>query len=387
MRWATTTLALIAFAATPARASLIVPAYSSLPGAHAKLFLEFGGVNFTGTWSGKTPGVIPAYDTDGNSNSFSAAELTSIRQIHSRVAEKYSPFNINVTTVNPGNENNKETARIIIGGDGDWYGSVVGGVALRGGFYTSSSNTAWVFPKNLAGGNPKTVAEATAHEAGHTFGLTHQSSFTQDANGDWVEQEYSTNNNDPQRRPVMGSSYGSTRGLWWNGTSTSPTTFQDDLAILSNSNNGFGYRDDDHGDSAASATPLSASVSGLIDATYGIIERITDADLFSFSTAAGSVTFWLATAEFGGMLDSTLRLFSGAGALLQTVDTNNLAEGLTTTLAAGDYLIGVSGRGNYGDLGQYTLRGQIIPIPEPAGALAGVGVSAWVMCRRRAWRR
>ena len=35
-------------------------------------------------------------------------------------------------------------------------------------------------PRNLGKGRPKYVAEAAAHEAGHLFGLTHQSAY--DAN-------------------------------------------------------------------------------------------------------------------------------------------------------------------------------------------------------------
>ena len=372
----------LAVAATSLEAALIVPAYHSLPGAHAKLFIEFAGATYSGTWNGKTPGTTPAYDVDGNPASFSTTELNNIQQIFLRVAEKYSPFNIDVTTQNPGNENNKETARLVVGGDGAWYGQPAGGVALVGGFYTGSSNTAWVFPKNLSGGNPKTVAEATAHEGGHLFGLSHQSRWTMDADGKMVEQEYSTNGNDTARRPIMGSSYDSTRGLWWYGNTFSPTAYQDDLAILSNNNNGFGYRADDHGDSFADATELALDITGKIRGD-GIISRMTDADLFAFSTGAGNISFSLATAPFGGMLDSTLRLFAGDGTLLQTADTRSLGESLTASVSAGRYLLGVYGRGNYGDLGQYTLSGQLVPVPEPAAVGLVFTAIALVQRRRR----
>ncbi|MGB7158346.1 MAG: zinc-dependent metalloprotease family protein [Tepidisphaeraceae bacterium] len=365
-----------------ARAALVVPAYSSLPGAHAKVYLDFGGTNFSGTWAGKTPGTVPAYDTDNNAATFSATELANIRQIFLRVAEKYAPFNVNVTTVNPGNESNLETARLIIGGSNAWYGSG-GGVAFINGFINSSSNVGWVFPKNLSNGNPKTVAEASAHEAGHLFGLSHQSTWAQ-VNGVWTKtQEYSTNNDSSTKRPIMGSSYSGTRGLWWNGTTSSQTTFQDDLARLARTANGFGYRADDHANTPLDATALLASGAGAV-ASAGVITTISDLDLFSFVTGTGTIRFSTALAEFGGMLDSTLQLFGADGSLLQTNATDNLTETLVASVQAGQYFVGVSSRGNYGDVGQYRLTGQLIPVPEPSMAIA---LFATLLCLRRARRK
>ena len=365
-------------------AALDVPAYSSLPGAHAKIYLDFGGTDYSGTWGGKTPGTVPAYDTDGDASSFTATELANIRQIYVRVAEKFSPFNINVTTVNPGNENNLETARLIIGGSNAWYGSG-GGVAFVNGFTNSSSNVGWVFPKNLNNGNPKTVAEASAHEAGHLFGLNHQSTWAL-VNGVWTEtEEYSTNGNSLVKRPIMGSSYSGTRGLWWHGTTSSPTTFQDDLARLSRSANGFGYRADDHAGTVLGATPLIANPAAQVFSS-GIITTTGDLDLFSFVTGTGTIRFTTALSEFGGMLDSTLQLFGMDGTLLQTNATDNLTETLVASLFAGQYLIGVSSRGNYGDIGQYSLTGQLVPVPEPTVACLLL-MSIYPLAARRCGRR
>src|SRR3954453_19363163 len=81
-----------------------IPAYSSLPGVHAKVFLEFAGEqNYD--WNGYSPGVTPAYDVDGDPTTFSDLELSNVHEIWQRVSEKYSPFNVNVTTLDPGNLN------------------------------------------------------------------------------------------------------------------------------------------------------------------------------------------------------------------------------------------------------------------------------------------
>src|SRR5688572_5272490 len=93
--------------AVAASASLSsLPALSSRPLAAAKLHLDFDG-DVTTSWGAYAPGTTPAYDQDGDATTFSDGEMTSIRDIWARVAEKYSPFNLDVTTVDTGNLTNK----------------------------------------------------------------------------------------------------------------------------------------------------------------------------------------------------------------------------------------------------------------------------------------
>jgi hypothetical protein len=158
-----------------------LPLLSSLPGSQFTLFLDFDGGYTTG-WESYAV-YTPTYDFDGNFNSFSNAELNSIHEIWARVAEDYSPFNINVTTVDPGNLTNGRTAKIAIGGNyDDWFGSPAGGVAYVGGFYNAAPNVGFVFSDALANGVARYVAEAASHEAGHLFGLWHQSSYNSSGN-------------------------------------------------------------------------------------------------------------------------------------------------------------------------------------------------------------
>ncbi|MEO6437450.1 MAG: hypothetical protein ABIP55_17025, partial [Tepidisphaeraceae bacterium] len=72
-----------------AGASLIVPAFSSLPGAFTKLYIDFDGDN-TPTWGPYAPGITAAYSTDADLLDFSSSELTNIEQIWRGVSEKYS---------------------------------------------------------------------------------------------------------------------------------------------------------------------------------------------------------------------------------------------------------------------------------------------------------
>src|SRR5205823_143563 len=82
-----------------------IPALNSHPGAPASLYLDFVGADIP-TWGGYHPGTVPALDQDGDVTTFDDAELTTIRGAWAAVAEDYSPFNLNVTTVDPGNRDN-----------------------------------------------------------------------------------------------------------------------------------------------------------------------------------------------------------------------------------------------------------------------------------------
>jgi hypothetical protein len=81
----------------------------SRPGALRKIYLDFNGHTTTGTlWNQNYTGganiVTPPFDIDGNSSSFSTTELERIQYIWQRVVEDYSPFDVDVTTEDPGVE-------------------------------------------------------------------------------------------------------------------------------------------------------------------------------------------------------------------------------------------------------------------------------------------
>src|SRR5205085_150466 len=113
------------------------------------------------------------------------------------------PFNINVTTVEPPSFADGVALRVSIGGDGAWLGQVAGGVGYVGSFTNSEVNTVFVFADNLANGYAKYVGDASSHEAGHAFGLEHQSTYNSRRR---LVDEYSTGPGDG-RAPLMGNSY------------------------------------------------------------------------------------------------------------------------------------------------------------------------------------
>ena len=332
--------------------------FASIPLLHshissiAKIYLDFDGQDTFPNWLGSDVPATPAFDRDGNVNSFTNPEIAAITEIWKRVSEKYSPFNIDVTTEDPGNRNDRQTAHCVIGGDGAWLGVPAGGVSGLGGFYSATPNTNWVFSENLP--NSKDVAEAVAHECGHIFGLEHHSLF--DATGT-KSDEY-----DPGNflvAPIMGVSYDSVRGLWNKGPSSpGATIIQDDLAIVSDlATNAFGYRADDYGGNLFSATVLTPA-SGAINAS-GVIEKSTDVDAFKVTVNNGSFNLTLSPAAVGPMLDATLTLSNAFGNVIKRSATSSLGETLQAFVSAGTYLVSVSSAGGYGDLGQYTLSGTV----------------------------
>ena len=347
-----------------------LPQLSSHSAAPAKLYLNFVGAPAQ-SWGSFTASA-PAYDTDGDDATFSTTEIAQIREIWSRVAEKYSPFNLDVTTVDPGSYPAKKVARVVIGGDGLWSGGTYGGYGYVGGFIGQTSTTAWVFSKNLGKGFPKYVAEATAHEAGHLFGLDHQSTFDSSGN---KTAEYSRGTG--PLAPVMGSSYFAERGLWWTGTSVSASTTQYDLESIGGVVNGFGFRPDDHGGTIANAALLEVT-DGIAARGAGVIETITDRDYFRFSSAGGLVSLAASVAEFGPMLDLSLTLTDANGAVLALADTAGLGESVSAVVSAGDYFLAVASHGGYGDVGQYTISGTVVPEPLGAPAVLMLGL-AWVV--------
>ena len=362
---------------TSASSGLASAPLSSLPQLHsnaaasAKLFLDFDG-HFEASWGGYSNVSTPAFDQDSNVTSFSDAELAAIQQIWARVAEDYAPFNIDVTTVDPGNQTNGVTAVIAIGGNySDWYGSSAGGVAYVGGFSNFSSNVGYVF-ENALGSNARYVAEASSHEAGHLFGLRHQSQW----NGTTLVNTYHPG--DANWAPIMGNSYSAARSTWHNGaTNVSSTSFQDDVAVISGSSNGFGYKADDFGNTIPFSSNLP--VSGTSVNLAGLIGQNTDVDMWEFTTTGGQVSFTLSVAQFGANLDSILELRDASNnVIVSAAPTNSFGASLTTTVSAGTFYLVARGTGAYGNIGQYTIAGTLPAqgtAPEISVSVSGSGIA------------
>jgi hypothetical protein len=365
--------------------SLTVPAFHSHPSATAKLYLDFdgspafdwGGTRAHGPGSNDAP--IPAFTMDGDANNFSPAEITTITNMFNIVAEKFSPFNLDVTTVDPGNRTHGVTLTDIIGGsNSDWYGSG-GGVSLVGSFTnTNLSNTvfawtgdgsAWSTPDQITFLTDFTAGNTIPHEAGHAFGLVHER--TPGAPGQPLNEYY---NGDGTRSPIMGASANgdnaAKRGIWWltnmEGGQQSPDPIQDELSIISGANNGFGYRSDDWSYGSGNYFTMPVAADGSLGPVNGLIENTGDVDPFRFTAIGTTGTFKITatlSATGGGMLEPSGRLVDAS--TLQPISFSIVANGTTATLSSTslvpghDYYIEARSFGNYGDIGQYFVSGNL----------------------------
>ncbi len=360
----------IAAATTTASSTSLagIPQLSSNSGARAKLYLDFNG-HYQGTWGSWSNVRTPAFDQDGNTASFSASEIAAIREIWARVAEDYAPFNIDVTTIEPGSFADRTAVRVAVGGNwSDWFGGSAGGVAYVGAFTSAAPNIAFVFSKALGGGNARYVAEAASHEAGHLFGLSHQSTYA----GSALAQSY--NSGTSTLAPIMGVGYYASRTTWHYGPSDSgPSTYQDDVSTLASSTNGFGLRADDYGDTTAAPSTLAVQ-SGNIN-TKGIIEEYRDNDVWKFSTGGGSVRLNLNVAQFGTNLDAVLELKNSSGQVIASANpSGSFSASLLATVGAGTYYVVARSSGGYGNMGQYTLTGTV-PTGTTSGSTGGTTTS------------
>jgi len=347
------------------------------PTAQHTIYLDFTGHVTSGTiWNSTfTSGaniVTPAYNIDGDPTTFSDQELTRIQAIWQRVAEDYAPFHVDVTTQNPadigdliksGAGDTRWGVRVAIGGSSyDWYGAGAGGVAYMGSFNDSADTPAFVFTAQLGNGDEKYTAEAISHEAGHTLGLDHDGTST-------TSYYHGQGSGVTGWAPIMGSGYYQNLTQWSKGEYSGANNLEDDLAIIT-TGNGFGYRADDYGNTASTASALSQ-----LDTTVtgsGIIERNTDADMFSFVTGEGQVDLAISPAARGPNLDLLAQLYDGFNNLIATSNpTDALGANFSLSLTAGQYFLKISGTGNgdplttgytnYASLGQYFISGMVVP--------------------------
>lgn len=355
----------------------------SNPGASRVLYLDFDGHTTTGTtwntsYTGGDPIVTPAYSFEGDS-SFSDNELTRIQYIWQRVAEDYLPFEMDVTTEDPGlaglskggTGDTEYGLRVCIGGSStDWYGESAGGLAYVGSFTWQSDTPVFVFTEMLGNGSEKYTAEAISHETGHSLGLYHDG--VGDGTGD---NEYygGHSSGDTGWAPIMGTAYYKSLTQFSKGEYLDANNSQSDLEVMA-SRGGFGFRSDDHSDSFAAADSLT-TIDGVNVSDEGIIGGASDLDYFSFETGEGAVSLSIDPAPRGPNLDILAMLYDSS---YQVVATSNpigaLNANFSMNLAAGTYYLVIDGTGegedvdgvwetgysDYGSVGYYSITGTIV---------------------------
>jgi hypothetical protein len=334
----------------------------SLASATKRIYLDFDGHTTNDpAWNNGVAFTTPAYSVDATPT-FSDTELQNIQEIWARVAEDFSPFEVDVTTEEPSVDDLRNTGgvdtrwgvRVVIGQDVanlglQSFGRPSGGIAYLNSFDADIDRPCFVFPEFL-GVVTKNIAECSSHEAGHTLGLSHDGRST--PNEEYYEGQ-------GRWAPIMGNSYSRPLSQWSKGEYTGANNPEDDLAIIT-MGNGFGYRQDDHGSDLASARVMSA------DSITGIIERNTDLDVFQFFVA-GSIEASIKPIAVGANLDVLAEILDSSGSVIATNNPLGAIDAsFSLTVAPGLYYLRVQGTGegdplqtgytDYGSLGQYTVE-------------------------------
>ncbi len=345
----------------------------SLPGATKRIYLDFDG-HFTTrtlwqTYFGYGDIDTPAFSLDANYGSFTDLEKAAIQDIWARVAEDFAPFEVDVTTedpgvdalINTGGSDAEWGVRVVVGGNGSWMGSA--GVAVMGGFGKSDGSPAFAFADQWWKTNPNIVTQCISHEVGHTLGLSHDGPGYYGGHGTGLTSW----------TPIMGNGDKSL-SQWSKGEYKTANNKEDDLAIIT-TGNGFGYRPDDHGNTLVTATPVSGTV------VKGIVERNTDVDVFQIASL-GTIKATIAPALFGPNLDVLAEILDATGTVIHSSNPiGALNASFDITVSQGTYYLRVRGTGegtplgtgytNYGSLGQYTVTLQnSVPPPPPVPSLS-----------------
>ena len=366
----------------------------SRPGASRTMYLDFNGEVVTGSgWNinSNLPAInATPFDRDGDITSFSDAERAMIIDIWAIVSEDYAPFNINVTTKDPGAAaiDRTDVSDLVYGTrvvytNSSFAQSATGcvgsctGIAYLNAFDTYATSTtyahsllqpAWAFTGIAASAEFPTVflGLIASHEAGHNLGLSHDSCSSGCANGYYSGQGSWT--------PIMGSGSKPIQ-QFSNGDYTGATNTEDDYAVMAT--HGAVAMVDDYPDSAVGAPIVDLAVAS----ANGLISTRADVDYMKVSSAGGSTTFTASPSATNPDLDLKLELRDSVGTLVASNDPTcgtyapsgqsdgvsavGLGATVTATLAAGTYSLAVWGVGcgdattgysDYGSRGRYTVK-------------------------------
>lgn len=337
-----------------------VPLYNSYPTAAATIYLDFDGQYLQGT-SWNVSGPIACGP--------SGMDVNQITQIFNRVAEDYRPFNVNVTTDSTKYWSAPATQRIrvILTITSDWYGAA-GGVSYMGSFTWGDNTPAFVFTA-LLNYNAKYIAEAASHEAGHTLGLRHQSSYDNSCSKT-AEYNAGKGSGEIGWAPIMGVGYYKNLTLWNNGANPyGCTNYQNDLEIIT-TYNGFGFRTDDFG-SSFGGNAIKANFTNDRFTINGVVETSTDIDVIKFTVPTfgrfklEAIPFNLGDGYSGANLDMQVDLMTNSTTVISSYNpSSSLKSNIDTMLSAGNYFLRVQGSGNintseYASLGSYTLEASL----------------------------
>jgi Bacterial pre-peptidase C-terminal domain len=354
----------------------------SKPGSQRVVYLDFDGYTTPAT-SGWGAIVGTAFDTDGNPATFSNVEQNEIQGTWQRIAEDYAPFDVDITTQDPGIAAIERTSTADLN-----YGSVLafagtttpqvcggtcGGVAYVGtfGFVDNLQyQPAWVFPPGV--GLQKGMAEAGSHEVGHNFGLSHDGC---NATAGTCVVGVGYYEGHANWAPIMGVGYYQPVSQWSKGEYLGANNTEDDTSIISIN---APLIADEPNVNIANATDLGALT--VPRSGGGLMSIGGDSDYFKFTVAAaGTIRVNAFPVLNSPNLDVSLSVLDAAGTVLSSsapvsgAASGDQATGLDASVtvvvpAAGVYYakvtsestdpLGDTGYSTYGSVGKFSITAE-----------------------------
>ncbi len=315
---------------------------SRADGQGLKIFLDFDG-----------NGSNLPFGLDANDATFNAAEQTAIYETWREIVSYYSPFNVNVTTIQPPT-----------GPSDPLFAWQLTSKSISGLFAAANSLTRTEPTAFNEASNAVSRRSGIAHEVGHILGLLHQSEFDRLGGTTFAY----TDGFGPRDASIMGVDFATNvRNFFFGRSSEGVATLQDDIfdiaATVASVTGDDGFRPDDFGDSPFSAFVVTPDVQQI----PGIIERHNDVDLFQVSIADAGTWHFDATPTFESSVSPKLELFDSLGRLIASRDDadqrnerNNDVE-FTREMQPGTYFVRVTSSGDYSELGEYLLT--VSPLP------------------------
>jgi PKD repeat protein len=339
----------------------------SRPTATRKIYLDFDGHLTIGTqWnSGRSATLTtPPFSLDADP-AFSDAEKAVVQESFRRIAEHYAPWDVDVTTEDPGVEGLRKTGggdlaygiRVVIGPKA--FTTSAAGIAYLNSFSDSIDTPCFTFAE--AGWTAALIAGVTSHEVGHTVSLVHQGQNPGDG-------EYFGGHGSGALSwsPIMGNGLRPVN-QWAKGEYKDASSTQDNLVAIANLTSGIPLVADDHGGTLAAATVAP----GLSVTGGGVISSASDLDLFKFTAGRGNIVITPKVSLFAPNLRLQIRVLNSTGTVLGTFTgagtAGNMAPAPITFFAptGGVYYLELKGIGNgdgitsgytdYGSIGIYSF--------------------------------
>jgi hypothetical protein len=345
------------------------PVHHSKPGAPWTIYLDFDGeASFASTAWRLSTRSLSALTIDSDASNFNADEGAVISRIWGRVAEDWTPFDVDVTTERPSSIGSTVLWSIITKRPSEaGMGPGVGGVSLfNAGYMPFGLETpTFTFWEPFGATNHSTIADVITQENGHMFGLFHDGLSS--ATGPF--EYYGGHGTGPTSwGPVMGAPLARNVTQWSRGEYPGAINLgyggwplQDDIAIIAGK---LGFRADDFANTIAGARPMAQP-------TMGVITSTADVDVFALPIANDvhiEITpFRAGELTDGGNLDVAADILNAAGVVVATVDdVNETAASLTADLPSTPHFLRVrpsfdpTNYTAYASLGGYTVSGTFV---------------------------